>query len=45
MKYLRDKYIQGKDDLIEDWALEQEKDPGQYSQKDYGYNKDRYAYQ
>jgi Leucine-rich repeat (LRR) protein len=26
MKYLRDKYVEGRDDIVEEWALEMEND-------------------
>ncbi len=26
LKYLRDKFVEGKDDIVEDWAIEMEKD-------------------
>ena len=43
IKYLRDKFVQGKDDLVEDWALEMEKDDASYLAGDYMYNKGNYS--
>ena len=45
LKHLRDKFVEGKDDVIEDWALEMEKDNASYAASDYMYNKNNYAYQ
>lgn len=39
LKYLRDKFVEGKDSVVEDWALEMEKEDGMYSSKDYLYNR------
>lgn len=41
LKYLRDKYQEDKDSIVEEWALEMEKD---YSPQEYGYDKNQYAY-
>jgi hypothetical protein len=43
IKYLRDKFVEGKDDLVEDWALEMEKDDASYLAGDYMYNKSNYS--
>ena len=37
LKYLRDKYVEGKDDIVEDWAIEMQREPGEYSKGDYLY--------
>jgi Leucine-rich repeat (LRR) protein len=44
LKYLRDKYVEEKDSIVEDWALEMEKSDGSYSAGDYIYNKQNYSY-
>lgn len=31
MKFLRDKYVEGNDDVVETWALEMEKESHEYS--------------
>ena len=42
MKYLRDKYVGegegGRDDQVEEWALEWERENSEYQAKDYGYS-------
>ena len=43
LKYLKDKFIEGKDDIVEEWALMQEKTFDDYKQKPYGYQKEMYA--
>ena len=35
LKFLRDKYVEGKDNIVEEWALEREKEEGQYAKGDY----------
>lgn len=37
MKFLRDKFVEGKDDIVEEWALEIEREPNEYSAQDYSY--------
>jgi len=37
MKYLRDKYVEGTDDVIEEWAIEMGKEEEEYSAKHYEY--------
>ena len=44
LKYLRDKYVEGRDDIVEDWALAQERGQGEYSKGDYLYNRQEYGY-
>jgi Leucine-rich repeat (LRR) protein len=41
LKSLRDKYVEGKDSVIEEWAMNIEKE---YQQSEYGYSKQRYGY-
>lgn len=43
IKYLRDKFVEGKDDIVEDWALEMEKDDTSYLAGDYMYNRGSYS--
>lgn len=31
LKYLRDKYVEGRDSIVEEWALEMEKEDNEYS--------------
>ena len=42
MKYLRDKFVAGKDEIVEEWAIELEKEQEDYSQMDYSYDKNQY---
>jgi len=38
LKYLRDKFVEGRDDLVEEWALEMEREDEGYSAGDYQYS-------
>jgi hypothetical protein len=44
LKYLRDKYVEGRDDLVEDWATAPERNHAEYSKGDYLYNRQDYGY-
>ncbi len=35
---MRDKYVEGRDDLVEDWALSLESEEDSYSAGDYQYS-------
>ena len=37
MKHLRDKYVEGRDDVVEEWAIEQERGDAEYNRGDYVY--------
>ncbi|CDW80826.1 leucine-rich repeat-containing protein 40-like [Stylonychia lemnae] len=45
LKYLRDKYVEERDSVIEDWAIEMQQENDQYSSKDYQYSSQQYSYQ
>ena len=45
LKFLRDKYVEERDSVIEDWAMEMEQAENSYTQQQYGYDKQRYGYQ
>lgn len=38
LKYMRDKYVEGRDDLVEEWALALEAENESYSSEDYKYS-------
>lgn len=40
---LQDKFVEGRDDVVEAWALERAKAQEEYDMKDYGYQKENYA--
>lgn len=43
LAYLKDKFVEGQDDIVEKWALTREKDSSEYQQVDYGYKKEIYS--
>ena len=43
LAFLKDKFVEGRDDVVEDWALAMEKTQEDYSQQDYGYNAQKYS--
>ena len=43
MMYLKEKFIPGQDDIVEEWALTAQKSEDEYYKKDYSYNKDKYT--
>ena len=45
MKCLRDKFVEGRDDMVEEWAIEMERDDIEYSPMDYQYQSQPYSYQ
>jgi hypothetical protein len=45
LKFLRDKYVEERDSVIEDWAMEMEQADNQYASERYGYDRQRYGYQ
>ena len=42
LKFLRDKFIEGQDDIVEKWALTREKQASEYENIDYSYRKENY---
>jgi len=44
MGYLRDKYVEGRDDVVEPWALEWEQQDQEYFANDYNYSSQQYQY-
>ena len=45
LRFLREKFVEGKDNLVEDWALETEKQSNDYYANDYAYSNQNYGYQ
>lgn len=43
MKYLKEKFIPGQDEIVEEWALTAQKSEDDYFKKDYSYNKEKYS--
>ena len=44
IKYLRDKFVEGKDDIVEAWAIEIERGTQEYEARGYEYSANDYAY-
>lgn len=42
LQFLKDKFVQGQDDIVEKWALTREKEASEYEKVDYSYKKENY---
>ena len=42
LAFLKDKFVEGRDDVVEEWALARESTMEDYSQQDYAYNAQNY---
>jgi len=43
LAYLKDKFVENRDDVVEEWALQREKVADDYTNQDYSYQKQNYA--